>query len=140
MGKVGPRFAAPADAHHWVVPRIHAAGAADQGMSLFGERLISHCEGQQLGRATQSSLTSRTMSEKEPIVCAGGRELLQASDSCPDVAKQLARALCANCEESCPSTRADVERLKKCGAKAILVGESLLRDGDIQKKIRELLG
>ena len=36
--------------------------------------------------------------------------LLQACDSCPDGAKQLARALCANCEESCPSTRADVER------------------------------
>jgi indole-3-glycerol phosphate synthase len=36
--------------------------------------------------------------------------------------------------------RADVERLKKCGAKAVLVGESLLRDGDIKAKIRELIG
>jgi indole-3-glycerol phosphate synthase len=36
--------------------------------------------------------------------------------------------------------RADVDRLKKCGAQAILVGESLLRDGDIQTKIRELIG
>jgi indole-3-glycerol phosphate synthase len=35
--------------------------------------------------------------------------------------------------------REDVERLKKCGAKAILVGESLLRDGNIQSKIRELI-
>ncbi|HEY1663979.1 MAG TPA: indole-3-glycerol phosphate synthase TrpC [Verrucomicrobiae bacterium] len=34
----------------------------------------------------------------------------------------------------------DVVRLRKCGAKAILVGESLLRDGDIQSKIRELIG
>jgi indole-3-glycerol phosphate synthase len=42
--------------------------------------------------------------------------------------------------ESGIHTRADVERLKKCGAKAILVGESLLRDGNIQSKIRELLG
>jgi indole-3-glycerol phosphate synthase len=42
--------------------------------------------------------------------------------------------------ESGIHTRADVERLKKCGAKAILVGESLLRGGDIQGKIRELLG
>ena len=42
--------------------------------------------------------------------------------------------------ESGIHTRADVERLKKCGAKAILVGESLLRDGNIQTKIRELLG
>jgi hypothetical protein len=50
------------------------------------------------------------MSEMEPIICAGGRVLLQASDSCPAEASQLARALCANCEGPCPSTRADVER------------------------------
>jgi indole-3-glycerol phosphate synthase len=37
-------------------------------------------------------------------------------------------------------SRADVQRLKNCGAKAILVGESLLRDGNIQSKIRELIG
>ena len=42
--------------------------------------------------------------------------------------------------ESGVHTRADVERLKKCGAKAILVGESLLRGGDIKTKIRELIG
>jgi indole-3-glycerol phosphate synthase len=36
--------------------------------------------------------------------------------------------------------RADVERLKKCGANAILVGESLIRGGDIRSKIRELIG
>jgi indole-3-glycerol phosphate synthase len=42
--------------------------------------------------------------------------------------------------ESGIHSRADVERLKKSGAKAILVGESLLRDGNIQSKIRELIG
>ena len=42
--------------------------------------------------------------------------------------------------ESGIHTRADVERLKKCGAGAILVGESLLRGGDIRAKIRELIG
>jgi indole-3-glycerol phosphate synthase len=41
--------------------------------------------------------------------------------------------------ESGIHTRADVERLKKCGANAILVGESLMR-GDIQSKVRELIG
>lgn len=41
--------------------------------------------------------------------------------------------------ESGIHARADVERLKKCGAKAILVGESLLREGNIRGKIRELL-
>ena len=42
--------------------------------------------------------------------------------------------------ESGIHTRADVERLKKCGAKAILVGESLMRGGDIGAKVRELIG
>jgi len=42
--------------------------------------------------------------------------------------------------ESGIHTRTDVERLKKCGANAILVGESLLRDGNIQPKICELIG
>jgi indole-3-glycerol phosphate synthase len=42
--------------------------------------------------------------------------------------------------ESGIHTRADVERLKKCGANAILVGESLMRGGDIQSKIRDLIG
>jgi indole-3-glycerol phosphate synthase len=42
--------------------------------------------------------------------------------------------------ESGICTRADVERLKKCGANAILVGESLMRGGDIKSKIRELIG
>jgi indole-3-glycerol phosphate synthase len=32
-----------------------------------------------------------------------------------------------------------VERLKKCGAKAILVGESLMKNGDIKTKVRELM-
>ena len=42
--------------------------------------------------------------------------------------------------ESGIHTRSDVERLKKCGANAILVGESLMRGGDIGTKVRELIG
>jgi indole-3-glycerol phosphate synthase len=42
--------------------------------------------------------------------------------------------------ESGIHSRADVERLKKCGANAILVGESLLRGGDIKTKIHGLIG
>jgi len=42
--------------------------------------------------------------------------------------------------ESGIHTRADVKRLKECGAHAILVGESLMRGGDIRAKIRELIG
>ncbi|MGB7747734.1 MAG: indole-3-glycerol phosphate synthase TrpC [Verrucomicrobiia bacterium] len=42
--------------------------------------------------------------------------------------------------ESGIHTRADVERLKHCGAKAILVGESLMRGGHIGTKVHELIG
>jgi len=42
--------------------------------------------------------------------------------------------------ESGIHSRADVERLMRCGADAILVGESLMRGGDIQSKVRELIG
>jgi len=42
--------------------------------------------------------------------------------------------------ESGIHTRTDVERLAKCGAKAILVGESLMKGGDIRAKVKELIG
>ncbi|HKI68429.1 MAG TPA: indole-3-glycerol phosphate synthase TrpC, partial [Verrucomicrobiae bacterium] len=42
--------------------------------------------------------------------------------------------------ESGIHTHADVERLKKCGAKAILVGESLMKGGNIGAKVKELIG
>lgn len=42
--------------------------------------------------------------------------------------------------ESGIHTRADVARLAQCGAKAILVGESLMRHQDIGGKVGELLG
>ena len=42
--------------------------------------------------------------------------------------------------ESGIHARADVERVRKCGAGAILVGESLLKDGNIGAKVRELIG
>jgi indole-3-glycerol phosphate synthase len=42
--------------------------------------------------------------------------------------------------ESGIQNRADVERLAACGAGAILVGESLMRNGAIDQKIAQLLG
>ena len=42
--------------------------------------------------------------------------------------------------ESGIHTRADVDRVQKCGAGAILVGESLVKQGDIGAKVRELIG
>jgi indole-3-glycerol phosphate synthase len=42
--------------------------------------------------------------------------------------------------ESGIRSRADVERLARCGAGAILVGESLMREADFGAKLRELRG
>ena len=42
--------------------------------------------------------------------------------------------------ESGIHSRADVERLTACGARAVLVGESLMREDDIGAKVRELTG
>jgi len=42
--------------------------------------------------------------------------------------------------ESGINTRADLERLQQAGAKAFLVGESLMREADIGTKLQELLG
>ena len=42
--------------------------------------------------------------------------------------------------ESGIHTRADVERMARSGAQAILVGESLMKHPDIGLKVRELMG
>ena len=42
--------------------------------------------------------------------------------------------------ESGIHTRADVARLRRCGAHAMLVGEALMREADIVAKVKELLG
>ena len=42
--------------------------------------------------------------------------------------------------ESGIHTRADVERLERCNAQAILVGESLMRHKDVPAKVAELMG
>jgi len=42
--------------------------------------------------------------------------------------------------ESGLRTRADVERVRRAGAAAILVGESLVRSGDIASQVRALIG
>jgi indole-3-glycerol phosphate synthase len=42
--------------------------------------------------------------------------------------------------ESGIHSRADVQRLERCGAKAILVGESLMKGGNIFAKVAEILG
>lgn len=56
------------------------------------------------------------------------------------VADQIASGEILFVAESGIHTRADVERLTASGAKAILVGESLMRQSDIRAKAHELIG
>ncbi len=59
------------------------------------------------------------------------------------LAAKLKRGMCGKytlVAESGIHTRADVERVARAGTNAILVGESLMRSGDIGAKVRELIG
>jgi indole-3-glycerol phosphate synthase len=59
------------------------------------------------------------------------------------LAAKLQRGMCGKhllVAESGINTRADVERLAKAGARAVLVGESLMRSGDMAAKVKELIG
>jgi len=59
------------------------------------------------------------------------------------LAAKLKKGMCGKhtlVAESGIHARADVERVAKAGANAILVGESLMRSGDIVGKVKELLG
>src|ERR1017187_3227089 len=59
------------------------------------------------------------------------------------LAAKLKRGMCGKhtlVAESGIHARADVERVAKAGASAILVGESLMRSGNIAGKVKELLG
>lgn len=59
------------------------------------------------------------------------------------VAAKLKRGMCGKytlVAESGINSRADVERVARAGVNAILVGESLMRSGNIAGKVKELLG
>jgi indole-3-glycerol phosphate synthase len=59
------------------------------------------------------------------------------------LAARLKRGMCDKhtlIAESGINTRADFERVAKAGVDAILVGESLMRSGDIGSKVKELMG
>ena len=55
-------------------------------------------------------------------------------------ASRAARDALVLVAESGIHSRADVERVAGCGARGVLVGESLMRGKDIGAKVRELIG
>jgi len=67
------------------------------------------------------------------------RGLKLAKTSAPSATSHLPSSVLLVAESGI-HTRADVARVQACGAGAILVGESLVKQGDIGAKVRELIG
>jgi indole-3-glycerol phosphate synthase len=68
---------------------------------------------------------------------------LQAQETRLEITEELAALVPPGLplvSESGIKTRADVERMHAAGARALLVGETLMRSGDPQRTIRELFG
>jgi len=88
----------------------------------------------------------RALASGADIIGVNNRDLRDFSVSLSTTEKlaaKLRRGMCGKytlVAESGIHVRADVERVAKAGANAILVGESLMRSGDIAGKIKELLG
>ncbi|HXI84864.1 MAG TPA: indole-3-glycerol phosphate synthase TrpC [Verrucomicrobiae bacterium] len=88
----------------------------------------------------------RALGSGAEIIGVNNRDLRDFSVSLATTEKlaaKLKRGMCGKhtlVAESGIHVRADVERVAKAGANAILVGESLMRSGDIVGKVKELLG
>jgi indole-3-glycerol phosphate synthase len=91
----------------------------------------------------------RALKISPALIGVNNRDLKGKFDTDLSTTERLAKKLFSSLVTRHPSllvaesgihSRADVERLKKCGAKAILVGESLMKNGDIKTKVRELIG
>ncbi len=88
----------------------------------------------------------RALASGAEIIGVNNRDLRDFSVSLATTEKlamKLKRGMCGKhtlVAESGIHVRTDVERVAKAGANAVLVGESLMRSGDIAGKVRELLG
>jgi indole-3-glycerol phosphate synthase len=88
----------------------------------------------------------RALASGAEIIGVNNRDLRDFSVSLATTEKlaaKLKKGMCGKytlVAESGIHTRADVERVAKAGANAILVGESLMRSGDIAGKVKELFG
>jgi indole-3-glycerol phosphate synthase len=88
----------------------------------------------------------RALAAGAAIIGINNRDLKDFSVNVATTEKLAARLKRAICDrhilvaESGINRRADVERVAKAGVNAILVGESLMRSGDIGAKVRELMG
>jgi indole-3-glycerol phosphate synthase len=88
----------------------------------------------------------RALASGAEIIGVNNRDLRDFSVSLATTEKlaaKLKKGMCGKhtlVAESGIHARADVERVAKAGANAVLVGESLMRSGGIAEKMKELLG
>ncbi|MCX8156463.1 MAG: indole-3-glycerol phosphate synthase TrpC [Verrucomicrobiae bacterium] len=85
----------------------------------------------------------RALALRAPLIGVNNRDLTTFTvdlATTERLAAQLGQHACLLVAESGIHTRADVERLERCGARAILVGESLMRAPSLEAKVAELLG
>jgi indole-3-glycerol phosphate synthase len=84
------------------------------------------------------SVNLATTEKLAAIVRSRGRGVLAPTGRGGDAAPTNSQGLIIVAESGI-NTRADAERVAKAGVNAILVGESLMRSGNIGKKVKELL-
>ena len=88
----------------------------------------------------------RALAAGASIIGINNRDLRDFSvrlETTEKLAAKLRKGMCGDrvvVAESGIHSRADVERVRRAGASAILVGESLMRSGDIAGKVKELMG
>lgn len=87
----------------------------------------------------------RALQLEPPLIGVNNRNLKTFSVDLETTARLATRMHAAGAKallvaESGIHTRRDVERVKAAGASAILVGESLVKQGNIEAKVRELVG
>ena len=85
----------------------------------------------------------RALAIKAPLIGVNNRDLNTFTvdlATTEEVAAELDTGTTLLVGESGIHTRADVERMCACGARAVLVGESLMRENNLSAKVKELLG
>ena len=104
--------------------------AVEAGASLIGVN-NRDLKSFKVDLATTERLAARLVEGGGP-----GAESQRNADQRATLDSQTSTLLVA---ESGIHTREDVERLARCGARAVLVGEALVKYGDIQARVRELI-
>ncbi len=85
----------------------------------------------------------RALAIRAPLIGVNNRDLKQFTvdlGTTEELAARMDTRQTLLVAESGIHDRAGVERLTACGARAVLVGESLMRQDDISAKVRELTG